>query len=403
MLHTQRLRVAGEEPLHSVRSRWPLYEEDEIAAVTRVLRSGLVNALLHGDETRSFEREFAEYVDMPHALCVANGTVSLELALRAFRIGPGDEVVVPARSFFATAACVSSVGATPVFADVDPASQNIDPASVERLLSSRTRAIICVHLAGWPCDMAALQAICRKNDLFLIEDCAQAHGAALHGRKVGAFGDAGSFSFCTDKIMSTGGEGGLLTFASPIPWRRAWSYKDHGKDFAAHSQSNGLPGQFRYVHDSAGSNLRMTEMQAAIGRIQLRKLPHWLARRRANAARLTEALAGEDELLLPAPPSGVEHAFYKYYVQLATSPAQVEARRSRIIVRLQELGIACSSGSCPDMSLEGAYAGVNVTRDGDLPQARALGLRTIMLQVDHTLSADNMERTGDALIQALRR
>jgi dTDP-4-amino-4,6-dideoxygalactose transaminase len=211
----------GSPDLRPVASQWPRHEADEVAAVTRVLESGRVNSLVHGDECRAFEHEFAEFVGMPHAIAVSNGTVSLELALRALGVGPGDEVILPARSFFATASCVAAVGAETVFADIQIETHNIDPASVQRMLSPRTKAVICVHLGGRPCELDALLEICRANDLFLIEDCAQAHGATYRNQPVGSFGDASSFSFCTDKIMSTGGEGGMVLFRDEAAWSRA--------------------------------------------------------------------------------------------------------------------------------------------------------------------------------------
>lgn len=383
-----------------VRSAWPRHEDDEINAVTDVLASGRVNALVHGEETSNFASEFADYIGMPHAICVANGTVSLEVGLRVLGIGPGDEVIVPARSFFASASCVLAVGATPVFADVQPDTQNIDPASVERMISLRTQAVICVHLAGWPCDMEALMDVCERHGLFLVEDCAQAHGAAIHGRRVGSFGDVASFSFCTDKIMSTGGEGGILLLREQERWARAWAYKDHGKNPGKLALTAGRPGEFRYLHDSPGTNYRLTEMQAAIGRCQLRKLPRWLDARRRNAGALSRHWQDHPMLALPAPRDHVDHAWYKYYVQLAGADGSV-ARRSRIIARLRELGIPCGSGSCPDMSCEGAFSGHAVLRDGDLPVARALGDRTLMFPVDHTLDHKDMQIIGDALLKVL--
>lgn len=385
----------------SVTSAWPRHEEDEIKAVVKVLGSGHVNALVHGEETRNFAREFADYIGMPHAICVANGTVSLEVGLRALGIGPGDEVIVPARSFFASASCVLAVGATPVFADVQADSQNIDPASVERMVSLRTKAVICVHLAGWPCDMAALMAVCDRHGLFLVEDCAQAHGAAIHGRRVGSFGDIASFSFCTDKIMSTGGEGGILLLREEERWAQAWAYKDHGKNPYKLALMAGAPGEFRYLHDGPGTNFRLTEMQAAIGRCQLRKLPGWLHARKRNAALLYKHWQGHPMLALSEPPDHVDHAWYKYYVQLVSADGSVTARRSRIIGRLQELGIPCGSGSCPDMSCEGAFSDHDVRRDANLPVARALGERTLMFPVDHTLDDKDMESIVEALLKVL--
>ncbi|MBT0667225.1 DegT/DnrJ/EryC1/StrS family aminotransferase [Novosphingobium profundi] len=387
-------------PIEALRSRWPCHEEDEIAAACAVLRTGRVNALVHGEHTREFAREFAAYVGMPSGVCVANGTVSLEIALKALGIGPGDEVIVPARSFFATASAVMASGASLAFADVEPVSQNIDPASVERLIGPRTRAVICVHLAGWPCDMDRLVGLCEAHGLSLIEDCAQAHGAQWRGRRVGAFGAAASFSFCTDKIMSTGGEGGLILLRDPAVWETAWSIKDHGKDHALLHDGQGRPGEFRYVHERPGSNHRMTEMQAALGRCQLAKLEGWLARRRENAEALHRALAGIPGLTLPAPPPHVRHAWYKFYVQLDEDQAR---RRMAIIAALHERGIPAGSGACPDMSREHALARWPWRSDAGLATAQALGQRTLMFPCDQTLAASDMARMADALAQVLAR
>ncbi len=228
---------------------WPCFEEDELQAVSRVLRSGWVN-YWSGEEGISFEREFAAFHDVPHAIALANGTVALELALHALGVGPGDEVVVTPRSFVASVSCVVARGARPVFADVDPDSGNLTAESVRAVLTARTRAIIAVHLAGWPCDLDALRALADEGGLWLIEDCAQAHGATWRGRLVGSVGDAAAFSFCTDKIISTGGEGGMLLLRDEKAWRRAWSYKDHGKSWeAVHAEH---PPGFRWLHESFG-------------------------------------------------------------------------------------------------------------------------------------------------------
>ena len=252
-------------PSSRLLSSWPVYAEDEIAAVTGLLRSGRVNSLHHGEQCAALERGFAELCGMPHAIAVANGTLALELALRALQVGAGDEVILPARSFFATASCVVAVGATPVFADIDVVSGNIDPASIRERITPNTRAVLCVHLAGWPCDMAALRDICDEHGLLLIEDCAQAHGATFDGRAVGGFGDAAAFSFCTDKIISTGGEGGLLLLRDEDAYERAWSYKDHGKDRSRTFAPASGVSRFRWLHSSFGTNWRLTEMQAFVG------------------------------------------------------------------------------------------------------------------------------------------
>ena len=381
-----------------VASSWPKYESDEIGAITRILESGRVNALVHGFHNRAFEKKFAAFVNMPYAIAVANGTVSIEMALRALDIGPGDEVIIPARSFFATAAAVVTVGADPVFADIEIETQNIDPASVLRMISHRTKAVICVHLAGRPCNMTALSEICRTHDLLLVEDCAQAHGALYNNRPVGSFGDASSFSFCTDKIISTGGEGGMVLFADKEAWAKAWSMKDHGKVPPELMMPSVVPnGEFRYVHMSFGSKYRMTEMQAAIGELQLAKLPKWLARRRANVACLANAISGLPGIIVDKEDPCTRSAYYKFYIRVDESEIPTNKSRADIIAELLRLGIQCGSGSCPDMSQERAFLDRAPRRDGDLENARRLGASTIMFPVDHLLGEDDMLTIANAL------
>jgi dTDP-4-amino-4,6-dideoxygalactose transaminase len=381
-----------------IASSWPSHGRDEILAVTQVLQSGRVNALVHGEQNRAFEKEFAAYIGMPHAIAVSNGTVSIEMALRAFGIGAGDEVIIPARSFFATASAVVSVGASPVFADILVETQNIDPDSVARMISDKTKAVICVHLAGLPCNMRALTQLCDDHDLFLIEDCAQAHGAVYDGKMVGSFGDASSFSFCTDKIMSTGGEGGMILFADKSAWSKAWAIKDHGKVPPEEMPQNiAPPGEFRYVHQSFGTNFRMTEMQAAIGRVQLKKLPKWLAQRRANAHCLSEAVADIPGVIVDAYDAHILSARYKYFIRIDEGKLPGNKTRADIIAGLLALGIQCGSGSCPDMSKEIAFQGREPRRDGNLENAHRLGASTIMFPVDHLFSEDDMLVIAGAL------
>ena len=371
----------------NLKSRWPRHDEDEIAAVVAVLRSGRVNSLHHGEQTSAFEAAFAAYCGMPYALALANGTLALELGLRALGIGAGDEVIVPARSFFASASAVVACGARPVFADVDPISQTICPASIRQLLTSRTRAILCVHLAGWPCAMDELGEICRTRNLFLVEDCAQAHGATFAGQMVGSFGDVAAFSFCTDKIMSTGGEGGMLLVRDSAVFERAWAYKDHGKDRRRTMMPSVPSAEFRWLHDSFGSNFRMTEMQAAIGLAQLAKLPAWLDARRRNAARLAQALRKTPLVRVVEVPDHIGHAGYKFY-------AFADRFRDELAAAIIARGISCGSGSCPEMYREAAIAGSDLAPAIRLPHARKLGETSLMFQIDPTLDEAAMTAFG---------
>lgn len=379
---------------------WPVYERDEREAVERVLRSGRVN-YWNGEEGRAFEQEFAAYHGVPYAIAVANGTLALELALHALGVGPGDDVVVTPRSFMASVSCVVARGARPVFADVDPESGNLSVESVAAVLTPRTRAILAVHLAGWPCDLEGLRRLADTCGAWLIEDCAQAHGATWCGRRVGSVGDAAAFSFCTDKIMSTGGEGGMLLLQNEAAWQRAWSYKDHGKSWSAvHAEH---PPGFRWLHDSFGSNWRLTEMQAAIGRIQLRKLPAWLVRRRENAAILSERLGNLPGLSVPQPPAEAEHAWYRFYAFVEPERLHPRWNRDAIVAAIQDAGGDCMHGGCSEIYLERAFAGTDLQPPSRLPVAQQLGETSLMFRVDPTKSASDMQRLADVIVDVLRR
>ena len=381
---------------------WPYYADDEIAAVQRVLASGRVNYWT-GDEGREFEREYADYAGVAHGVALANGSVALELALRALDIKAGDEVIVTPRSFIASASSIVICGATPVFADIDRDSQNITATTIAPRISGRTRAIILVHLAGWPCDMAPILKLAKQHDLSIIEDCAQAHGATYDRRPVGSFGDIGVFSFCQDKIITTGGEGGMLVTRSKALWEKAWSYKDHGKSHAAvYDPEPGQKGAFRWVHESFGSNFRMTEMQAAIGRIQLRKLEGWIEQRTRNARVLIERLSEIPALRVPVPDKHLRHAYYKLYAFLNPELLRPGWDRDRVISAVNELGAPCFGGSCSEVYREKAFVNSPFRQDTGLPVAGALGDTSLMFPVHPTLTTADMARTARVVEQVMQ-
>lgn len=380
---------------------WPVYAPDEVAAVERVLRSGRVN-YWGGEQGRRFEQEFAHHIGATHGVALANGSVALELAIRALGIGPGDEVIVTPRSFIASASSVPLCGATPVFADVEPGSQNLSADTIRPRITPRTRAVIVVHLAGWPCDMEPILELAAASSLRVIEDCAQAHGASIDGRPVGSFGDLAAFSFCQDKIISTGGEGGMLLTSSEALWKKAWAFKDHGRRVPASEQFEQAPGSFRWVHDSFGSNLRMTEMQAAIGRIQLRKLDDWVRRRRDNAATLKQRLSDVPALSIPQPPPGFEHAYYKFYAFLDPSRLRSGWSRSRIIDELNARGVPCSTGSYGEIYTESAFQQAGFfPPEEHLPTAATLAATSLMFVVHPTLESIHMQRMAGIIRETL--
>jgi dTDP-4-amino-4,6-dideoxygalactose transaminase len=382
-------------------SPWPSFTQEEADAVSRVLLSNRVNYWT-GDECRQFEREFAAWCDAPHAVALTNGTVALELAFKALGIGPGDEVVVTPRTFVASASSVVAVGAVPVFADVDPDTQNITAETIERVLTPRTRAVLCVHLGGWPCEMDAIGALAEQRNLHIIEDCAQAHGARYRGRSVGSLGIASAWSFCQDKIMTTGGEGGMLTTLSEPLWRSAWSYKDHGKSYEAVYERQHPPG-FRWVHESFGTNWRMLEMQAVLGRIQLRRMGDWHGTRKAHARAILTACARQTALRVPMPPEHVEHAWYRAYAFVRPEALRHDFQRDRVIAEINALGVPCFSGSCSEIYLERAFEGSSARPAERLPVARQLGETSLCFLVHPTLTAAEITRTVETIETVLQK
>lgn len=375
---------------------WPYFARDEINAVAAVLKSGKVNYWT-GEEGRFFEKEFADFIGCNYAIAVANGTVALELALYALGIRPGDEVIVPSRTFIASASCVVMRGAKPVIADVDSISQNITAETIGAVLTSRTKAIIAVHLAGWPCDMDPILKLAKEHNLSVIEDCAQAHGATYKGQQVGSFGNVAAFSFCQDKIMTTGGEGGMLTTNDKNLWEKAWAFKDHGKSF--HAVYNRKQAGYNWVHESFGTNWRLTEMQSAIGRIQLQKLPKWVAKRRENASILTEGFSRIPGLRVTIPPEEIGHSYYKYYTFVLPERLKKGWNRDRILSLINEEGIPCFSGSCSEIYMEKAFDGLRPS--SRLKIAKELGETSLMFLVHPTLSRSNMEDTCHAVQKVL--
>jgi dTDP-4-amino-4,6-dideoxygalactose transaminase len=377
---------------------WPSFSSEEIDAAAQVLASGKVNYWT-GDEGRQFEAEFAAFTQCRHAVAVANGTVALELALEALGVGQGDEVIVASRTFIASASCGVMRGAKPVMADVDRNSQNITAETIRAALSPQTRAIIAVHLAGWPCEMDPILELAREHDLKVIEDCAQAHGATYKGRPVGSMGDASAFSFCQDKIMSTGGEGGMLTTNDSETWARAWAFKDHGKSFDAVYERQHPPG-YRWLHESFGTNWRLTEMQSAIGRVLLRKLQQSVAARRRLAAALTARFSEMPALRVTIPTDNVGHSYYKYYAFLRHEFLRDDWGRDRIVEAIRAEGVPCSAGSCGEIYLERAFPEEMRPRER-LPVARELGETALMFLVHPTLTEEDMHDTADAVEKVL--
>ncbi len=376
-------------------SPWPSYTEEEIQAVSKVLSSNRVNYWT-GTETAAFEKEFAIWSGSEYAIALANGTLALELALLVLGIGVGDEVIVTSRTFIASISCIVRVGATPVFADVDKDSQNITKESIAAVLSPKTKAIICVHLAGWPCEMDEIMELANQYDLYVIEDCAQAHGARYKGRSVGSIGHISAWSFCQDKIITTGGEGGMVTTQSEVLWKKMWSYKDHGKSWDAVYHEAHSKG-FRWLHTSFGSNYRMTEMQAVIGRIQLRRMAEWGMRRLQNAESIWDVASKIPAFYVPKIPQYIQHAAYKCYLFVDPDALKADWNRDRILENINAEGVPCYTGSCSEVYLEKAFAKIDCGPKQRLPLAKQLGETSLMFLVHPTLTDLEIQKTLEVL------
>lgn len=374
---------------------WPSFSQEEADAVSRVLLSNRVNYWT-GNECREFEQEFATWCGTPYAIALANGTVALDLALKAIDIGQGDEVIVTSRTFLASVSCIVNAGAKPIFADVDLNSQNITAQSIQPLITAKTKAIIVVHLGGMPADMDSIMALAEQHKLWVIEDCAQAHGAKYKGKSVGSIGHIGAWSFCQDKIISTGGEGGMVSTHSHELWQKMWAYKDHGKshDAVYHRQH---PAGFRWLHESFGTNWRMTEMQAVIGRIQLKRLPEWTAKRQAHAAILAQVLSEFDFIRLQTIPEDIEHAQYKFYAFVRPERLPPNWNRDRIIEALNAQGIPCYQGSCSEVYLEKAFDNTDFRPTQRLSNAVELGETSLMFLVHPSITDEQIRTVADGI------
>lgn len=374
---------------------WPCFTKQEADAIHRVLLTNRVNYWT-GSETREFEKEFAEFSDCEFAIALANGTLALDLALKVLCIGPGDDVIVTPRTFIASVSSVVTAGATPVFADVDRDTQNITAESISAVLTPATRGIIVVHLAGMPADMDPIMELAEEHNLKVIEDCAQAHGATYKGRSVGSIGHVGAWSFCQDKIMTTGGEGGMVTTNNRCLWSDMWSYKDHGKSWDAIYKRNHPPG-FRWLHESFGTNWRMTELQGVIGRIQTARMPEWQAKRISNAERIWDICKKFNWLRVPVISKDIVHAAYKAYVFIEPKHLPAQWSREAIMNALVEEGIPAYSGSCSEVYLEKAFDGTGFRPNVALPIAKELGETSLMFLVHPTLAEEHVAQTCKAI------
>jgi dTDP-4-amino-4,6-dideoxygalactose transaminase len=364
-------------PFVDLHAQYASIREEVEAAVRGVFER---QSFVLGPEVRAFEAEAAAYLEVRHAVGVASGTDAILIALRAVGVGPGDEVIVPPFTFGATALAVRNAGATPVFADVDPTTFDLDPESVLRRLSPRTKAILPVHLYGLVADVDALGAIARDRGIPMIEDAAQAFGAAAHGRKAGGLGTIACFSFYPTKNLGGAGDGGLVTTNDDALAARVRLLREHGS-------------RERYVHDEVGYNSRLDELQAAVLRVKLRRIDEWNAARRRIAAAYRRALAGETALRLPQEPPGFDHIHHLFVVRVADNRAVRDALLAR--------GIGCGIYYPVPLHLQPAFRDLG-GRAGDHPHSERACREVLALPIYAELSEAAIEDVASSLQASLQ-
>ena len=379
---------------------WPSFSQEEADAVKNVLLSNKVNYWT-GNECRKFEKEFAIWSNAKYAIALGNGTLALDNAFKALDISFGDEVIVTARTYIASVTSIVNAGAIPIFADVDLNSQNITPGSIRSMITNKTKAIVCVHLAGWPCEMNEIIDIANEFNLYIIEDCSQAHGAKYKGKPVGSIGNIGCWSFCQDKIMTTGGEGGVVTTNDENLWNRMWSYKDHGKSYKAVYEKE-HPDGFKWLNESFGTNWRMTELQGAIGRIQLKRMSNWNSNRIFNANKIWNTMKNFTGLRVPNIPDYINHAAYKCYVFVEEKNLKKGWNRNRIMEEINKLGVPCYTGVCPEVYLEKAFDNSGFRPKERLLNAKILGETSLIFLVHPTLNKNEIQKTCDVITSVMK-
>ncbi len=367
---------------------YPYYNKSSIEKVKKILESGRVNYWT-GDECKNFEKEFSNYHKVKYSLSVSNGSVALEMALKALNLKKTDSVIVTPRSFVASASCVLNLGLKPIFADIDN-NGNLSIEGIKKVYIKNVKAIVLVHLNGLSCDLDPILKFVKQKKLFLIEDCSQAHGAIYKGGKVGSFGHISTWSFCQDKIMSTGGEGGMISTNNTKLWLKLWSLKDHGKNYKSVFYKKHKTG-FKWLHDDLGSNYRMTEMQATIGRVQLKSLDQQIKKRNLIANLYLNGL--KDYYLkydiLKKPDFKYQthpikknnqsiHAFYRLNLYINKN----KIKQTKLIQQLNKNKINCGVGSCPEIYREKIFKKLKFYPKKRLINAKLLGETSIAFPID---------------------
>lgn len=367
---------------------WPNFSNDLINNISKILKSGKINYTT-GPYGKIFENEFSKFVGNKYSIAICNGTAALEVAIKSLKLPANSEIIVTARSFFASAACIINTGHRPVFADVDMFTQNICLNDVKKKITKKTKAIMCVHLAGNPCDMNGLKKIATKNKLKIIEDCSQAHGASINKKSLGSFGDISTWSFCNDKIISTLGEGGMISTNNKRLFEFCKRYINHGASLSNKTYSE----KFIYNKNFFGTNLRITEIQSYSGLVQLRNLRNIQFKREKMAKDYFELVSKYQNYFHSYYPSKkIKSAWYRFYFFVSKDVKFYKKLRFEIIKKLKQGNIKCFTGSCPEIYLEKSFKKLKNFEYKRLVNCKILGETSIALDVNHTLNSSQHKK-----------
>ena len=361
---------------------WPNFSKKLISQVGNVIKSGKINYTT-GPYGQKFENEFSKHIGNKFSIAICNGTAALEVAIKSLRLPKKSKIIVPARSFFSSAACIVNTGHIPVFVDVDLLTQNISLEDIKNKISKKVRAIICVHLAGLPCDIRGVKKIANKHNLKIVEDCSQAHGASIQNKKVGSFGDVSTWSFCNDKIISTLGEGGMISTNNKSIYEFCKRYINHGSDLKKNKNSY----KFVYNKNTFGTNLRLTEIQSFAGMEQLKNLKKIQNKRQKMSKDYYNLILKYNKYFYSYYPSkNIKSAWYRFYFFLKTEVKNYKNIRFKIIKDLNRNDLKCFTGSCPEIYLEKSFQKLKNFRSIRLKNSKILGETSIALDVNHTLN-----------------
>ena len=362
-------------------NNWPNFNKKLISQLATVISSGKINYTT-GPFGKKFENEFSKFTGNKYSVAICNGTAALEVAIKSLRLPKNSKIMVPARSFFSSAACIVNTGHTPVFVDVDLLTQNISLEEIKSKITKKIKAIICVHLAGLPCDMNNIKKLAIKNNIKIIEDCSQSHGASINNKQVGSFGDVSTWSFCNDKIISTLGEGGMISTNKKRIYEFCKRYINHGSS----SKKNKNSEKFVYDKDYFGTNLRITEIQSFAGLEQLRNLKKIQRKREKMSKSYFRIISKYQKYFYSFYPSKqIKSAWYRFYFFLKTDNKNYQKIRFKIIQILKQNNFKCFTGSCPEIYLEKSFKKLKNFKQKRLKNSKILGETSIALDINHTL------------------